>query len=181
MDGARVQLMHAISERDHQRRFRIFVPYAAKGTPIYVHAKLMIVDDEVLRIGSANMNNRSMGLDTECDVFIDAARPGNGHAVEAITRIRHTLLAEHCGLEPGQVPGLLERYGSMTAMIEALEKLGETPGKRLAPFALRPLTDAEKAVADNALLDPERPDELFEPIGGKRGLFRRGGILRRPR
>lgn len=181
MDGARVQLMHAISERDHERRFRIFVPYAAKGTPIYVHAKLMIVDDEVLRIGSANMNNRSMGLDTECDVFIDAARPGNGHAVEAITRIRHTLLAEHCGLEPGQVPGLLERYGSMTAMIEALENLGEMRGKRLAPFALRPLTDAEKAVADNALLDPERPDELFEPIGGKRGLFRRGGILRRPR
>ena len=58
---------------------------------------------------------------------------------------------------------------------------GAMPGKRLEPFALRPLTDAEKAVADNALLDPERPGELFEPIGGRRGLFRRGGILRRPR
>jgi phosphatidylserine/phosphatidylglycerophosphate/cardiolipin synthase-like enzyme len=144
---------------------------------IYIHAKLMIVDDEIVRVGSANMNNRSMGLDTECDVFIDTARPGNGHAGETITKIRHALLAEHCGVEPGRMPELLKQYGSMTAMIYALEM----PGKRLAPFALRPLTDAEKAVADNALLDPERPDELFEPIGGKRGLFRRGGILRRPR
>ena len=177
MDGARVQLCHAIAERDHKRRFRIFVPFASQGTPIYVHAKLMIVDDEILRIGSANMNNRSMGLDTECDVFIDAARPGNGHAVAAITGIRHALLAEHCGVEPSTVAERLEKDASMTALIDGLQM----PGKRLAPFALRPLTDTEKAVADAALLDPERPGELFEPIGGKRGLFRRGGILRRPR
>jgi phosphatidylserine/phosphatidylglycerophosphate/cardiolipin synthase-like enzyme len=177
MDGARVRLMHAVGERDHLRRFRIYVPYASQGTPIYVHAKLLIVDDEILRIGSANMNNRSMGLDTECDVFVDAARPGNGHAAPVITGIRHALLAEHCGLEPSQVSDLLDQNPSMIAMIDSLEM----PGKRLAPFALRPLTDTEKAVADSALLDPERPGELFEPIGGKRGLFRRGGILRRPR
>ena len=127
------------------------------------------------------MNNRSMGLDTECDVFIDAARPGNGAAAEVIARIRYRLLAEHCGLEPSRIPGLLAEHGSMAAMVDVLEAAGAMPGKRLAPFALRPLTDAEKAVADNALLDPERPAELFEPIGGKRGLFRRGGFLRRPR
>jgi phosphatidylserine/phosphatidylglycerophosphate/cardiolipin synthase-like enzyme len=180
MDGARVRLMHAIGESDPERCFRIYVPYAAQGTPIYVHAKLMIIDDEILRIGSANMNNRSMGLDTECDVFIDAARPGNAHASSSITGLRHTLLAEHCGLELSAVSGLLEKHGSMIAMIEGLAQLNLDQGKRLAPFALRPLTDAEKAVADNALLDPERPGEVFEPIGGKRGLFRRGGILRRP-
>ena len=44
----------------------------------------MIVDDEIFRIGSANMNNRSMGLDSECDVFVDANRPGNEHARDAI-------------------------------------------------------------------------------------------------
>jgi hypothetical protein len=46
---------------------------------------------------------------------------------------------------------------------------------------LRPLTDAEKAVADNALLDPERPEDLFEPFSKRRGLFRRGGFLKHPR
>jgi phosphatidylserine/phosphatidylglycerophosphate/cardiolipin synthase-like enzyme len=177
MDWARLQLCHAIAECDPQKRFRIFIPYASSGTPIYVHAKVMIVDDEVVRIGSANLNNRSMGMDTECDVFVDAARPGNGHAGPVIARLRHTLLAEHCGIDPERVPVLLEQYGSMAAMVEALEM----PGKRLSPFVLRPLSDAEKAVADNALLDPERPEELFEPIGEHRGLFRRGSSLRRPK
>ncbi len=177
MDGARVRLLHAIGERDPRDRFRIYVPFASGGTPIYVHAKLMIVDDEIIRIGSANFNNRSMGMDTECDVFIDAGRPGNGHVVPAIRRIRHALLAEHCGIEPDLIGPLLQRHGSMAAMVDALDM----PGKRLCPFALRPLTEAEKAVADNALLDPERPEEMFEAIGRRRGLFRRGSPLRRPR
>ncbi|HMP55647.1 MAG TPA: phospholipase D-like domain-containing protein [Novosphingobium sp.] len=177
MDGARVRLLHAVGERDPASRFRVFIPYTSGGTPIYVHAKLMIVDDEVLRIGSANMNNRSMGLDSECDVFIDAARPGNGHAMPVIRRLRIALLAEHCGIEPAEAERLLVLHGTMAAMIEAVPRRG----KHLAPFRLRELTDAEKAVADNALLDPERPDEMFEPIGRKRGLFRRGGFLRRPK
>jgi phosphatidylserine/phosphatidylglycerophosphate/cardiolipin synthase-like enzyme len=176
MDGARVRLLHATQERDHAGRFRVYVPMTSGGTPIYVHAKLMIVDDEIVRVGSANMNNRSMGLDSEADVFIDAARPGNGHAAPAIASLRRRLLAEHCGIAESELAELLERHGSMAAAIAA----APTTGKHLAPFVLRPLTDAEKAVADNALLDPERPEELFEPISRRRGLFRRGGILRRP-
>ncbi|MDR2856780.1 MAG: phospholipase D-like domain-containing protein [Novosphingobium sp.] len=177
MDTARVRLLHAVAEKDHAGRFRVFVPVTAGGAQIYVHAKLMIVDDEILRVGSANMNNRSMGLDTECDVFIDAARPGNGHVVPTITALRHSLLAEHCGVTVDHLVSLLARHGSMAAAIDVLPRRG----KRLEPFVLRPLTEAEKTIADSALLDPERPKEIFEPIGGKRGLFRRGGILRRPR
>ena len=176
MDGARVRLLHAVAESDHAGRFRIYVPLTSGGTPIYVHSKLMIVDDEIVRVGSANMNNRSMGLDSEADVFIDAARPGNGHAGPAIARLRLRLLAEHCGITETRLAALLAKHGSMAAAIDA----AQNSGKRLVPFVLRPLTDAEKAVADNALLDPERPEELFEPIGRRRGLFRRGGILRRP-
>ena len=67
----------AVGEKAPGNRFRVFCPFTTGGTPIYVHAKEMIVDDEVLRIGSANMNNRSMGLNTEADIFIDAARPAN--------------------------------------------------------------------------------------------------------
>jgi phosphatidylserine/phosphatidylglycerophosphate/cardiolipin synthase-like enzyme len=176
MDTARVRLMHALAERDHAGRFRLFLPMTSGGAAIYVHAKLMIVDDEIIRIGSANWNNRSMGLDSECDVFIDAARPGNGHIVPAITRLRLALLAEHCGIAPERIAALIEEHGSMAAAIDSLPRTG----KHLEQFVLRPLTDSEKAVADSAFLDPERPEEIFEPIGKKRGLFRRGGILRRP-
>jgi phosphatidylserine/phosphatidylglycerophosphate/cardiolipin synthase-like enzyme len=177
MDGARVRLLHAIGERDHAKRFRVYVPKTSGGHSIYVHAKLMIVDDEILRVGSANMNNRSLGLDSECDVFIDAKRPANGHVTPAITGLRHSLLAEHCGVTMDEMVAALEQHGSMTAAIASLPQ----EGKHLEPFALRPLTEAEKSLADNALLDPERPDEMFEPISRRRGLFRRGGILRRPR
>jgi phosphatidylserine/phosphatidylglycerophosphate/cardiolipin synthase-like enzyme len=177
MDGARVRLCHAIEEADRERRFRIFVPYTSGGTPIYVHSKLMIVDDEVVRVGSSNMNNRSLGLDTECDLFIDAARPGNGHAGPAISKLRISLLAEHCGISADLAAAELERCGSMTAMIEAQS----SDRSHLRPFALRPLSDREKAVADNALLDPERPELLFEPFSKRRGLFRMGGFLRRPK
>lgn len=180
MDTARVRLLHAVGEHDPGNRFRIFVPLTSGGAAIYVHAKLLIVDDEVVRVGSANMNNRSMGLDSECDVFIDAKRPANAASADAIraaiTGLRHRLLAEHCAITSDEVARLLDEHGSMSAMIDAARQ----PGKRLVPYALRPLTDAEIAVADSALLDPERPGELFEPIGRKRGLFRGGGFLRRP-
>ena len=45
---------------------------------------------------------------------------------------------------------------------------------------MRDLTDAEKAIADTALLDAERPEEIFEPMAKRRGLFKRGGLLRKP-
>ncbi len=178
MDGARVRLCRAIGEADHARRFRIFIPRNAAGTPIYIHSKMMIVDDEVVRVGSANMNNRSLGLDTEVDMFIDAARPGNAHAARPIERLRYRLLAEHLGMAIEAVAAALaQNQGSMIRLIESAPRAG----KRLDAFVLRPLGEAEKAVADNALLDPERPEDMFEPIGRRRGLFRRGGFLRRPR
>lgn len=177
MDGARVRLVRAIAERDHLGRFRIYIPFNAGATPIYIHSKVMIVDDEVVRVGSANMNNRSLGLDSECDLFIDAARPGNGHAVDAIARLRIALLAEHCGIAREAVEAELARHGSMITLIDNLPRRG----KYLAPFVLRPLTDTEKAIADTTLFDPERPEQLFEPFSRRRGLFRRGGLLRRPR
>lgn len=178
MDGARVRLLHAIAEKDHLRRLRVFVPYSG-AKPIYVHAKLMIVDDAILRVGSANMNNRSMGLDTEADVVIDARRPANDRAEvrAAIHALRLRMLGEHCGLPRETVAALLDEHGSMAAMIDARPL---TP-KRLEPFPLRPLGDTEKALADSALLDPESPEELFEPMSRRAGLFRRGGFLRRPR
>jgi phosphatidylserine/phosphatidylglycerophosphate/cardiolipin synthase-like enzyme len=174
MDGARTRLLHAIRDRDHANRFSLWCPYGAKGTPIYVHAKIMIVDDEVLRVGSANLNNRSMGLDSEFDVFIDAARSGGDAARKAIEGLRHALLAEHCGLEIEAVAALLAQNKSMAGMLDNAPK----GGKCLRRFEIRPLTEAELAIADNEALDPERPEEMLSFY--KRGGLFRSAILRRP-
>lgn len=174
MDGARVRLIRSLMECDHKRRFGMFCPYNAAGTPIYVHSKLMIVDDEILRIGSSNMNNRSLGLDSECDVFIDSAQSGNGDCSAAIRRLRLSLLSEHCGIGVTDVASLLDVHGSMADMIDAADK----SHKHLRRFQLRELSEAEKAIADNAVLDPEAPEEMLR-IYRRRGLFR-SLILRRP-
>lgn len=176
MDTARVELVETLKQADHAGRFHIYSPFAADGTPIYVHAKLLIVDDELLRVGSANMNNRSMGLDSECDVFIDTRRPANAEVGPIIADLRVRLLAEHCGVSMNVVREQLARRGSMAKTIAALA----TAGKHLAPLPLKRLSETERALGESALLDPERPGEMFEPIE-RRGLFRRKGQLMRIR
>jgi len=175
MDTARVRLVHSLVERDHADRFRIYNPYTTGGVPIYIHAKLTIIDDEVLRVGSANMNNRSMGLDSECDVFIDARRPANAGIEPRIEKIRQSLIAEHCGLPVEEIAEQLQRNPSMIALLDR----APSEGKHIERLPIEDLDDLRCELADSALLDPERPADMFEPIA-KRGLFRPSGRLRKP-
>ena len=176
MDTARARLFRCMEEADHKGRFGIYMPYTSGGTAIYVHAKVTIVDDEILRVGSANMNNRSMGLDSECDVFLDAQRPANAHIGPAITRIRHSLLAEHCDMSVEDIKSRLDELGSMHAVIGEAAK----EGRCLKKLRREDLTEFDEALADSEVFDPERPDEMFESVHS-RGLFRRKGSLLRPR
>lgn len=172
MDHARAELIRTLGQLDETDRFGLYVPYTGE-TPIYVHAKIMIIDDRILRIGSANMNNRSMGLDSECDVFVDSERPGNGHCQIAVARLRHSLLAEHCGLEINEVPGLLARHGGMAAMIR---EIGTDRGRTLRRFELPELNGVQEKLAESGLLDPEKPKDMFEPYAHG-GLFRSNSLL----
>jgi len=178
MDSARARLYEALRRLDPHGRFRIYHPQTEGGQPIYVHAKIMVVDDRVLRVGSSNMNNRSLRLDTECDVVIDADAPGQPALHETIAAARNGLLAEHLGVAPEAVSARLAETGSLIATIEGLRG----PGRSLVPYEIPDLSAVEAWLADHEVLDPEGPDEMFETIA-KRGLFRRFSRLRpaRPR
>lgn len=172
MDAARVKLVRAIAKARHGSRLRIYVPHTAGGDPIYVHAKTAIVDDRLLRIGSSNMNNRSMGLDSECDVTIDAALPANRGAGPTIRKLRESLLAEHLDVDPAEVARAFDGSGSLIAAIEALR----APGRSLEPLDLVAPGPMDDFIADNELLDPTSPDAMFESFT-ERGLkksWRRG-------
>ncbi len=160
MDSARARLMEALRRRDQHKRLRMVHPYTAGGAPIYVHAKVMIVDDEVLRVGSSNLNNRSMRLDTECDIAIDAA--GDAEASARIAAIRMSLIGEHLGC----ASETLDPAASMLATLDA------TDGSRLRAYEVPDLSNVEVWLADNEVLDPEGPEEMFESFN-KRSLFRR--------
>lgn len=162
MDGARLKLVAAIGELDVDDRFRVYVPVTRERKDIYVHAKVAIVDDRFLRVGSSNLNNRSQGLDSECDMVIDAALPANRDTTERMTELRHRLLGEHLDVSPEKFAIEESARGSMIAAIEALRGLG----KSLDLLDLEGMGAAEDFIASNEVLDPECVDDMFDPIAG---------------
>jgi phosphatidylserine/phosphatidylglycerophosphate/cardiolipin synthase-like enzyme len=114
------------------------------------------------------MNNRSMRLDTECDVAIDAAVPHNPQAADAIGAFRDSLVGEHLGVSQDAVADAIERTGSLIAAIEALRR---PSGRSLRPFEQPDLSAVELWLSENEILDPEGPQEMFEVLT-RRSLFR---------
>nr|AGU11158.1 Phospholipase D Active site motif [uncultured organism] len=153
MDSARIRLMKLVRDADRFDRFRILYPVNDAGTSIYVHAKIMIADDCILKLGSANLNNRSMGYDTECDVLIEA-RPDQPEMMKKIAACRNALIGEHLGRGEDEVAAELAEHGSL---VKALEVLTAKTGRRLVPVAIRDLTAAEELMAESDMADPERP------------------------
>src|SRR5690606_4341518 len=118
MDTARARLFEALKARDTYNRLRLYHPFTARGEPIYVHAKILIADDRLIRVGSSNMNNRSLGLDTECDMSIDTALPANDGQQATIAAIRDDLIAEHLDLPKERVSALIAERGLIAAIEE---------------------------------------------------------------
>merc|ERR1719154_782761 len=47
--------------------------------PVYVHSKLMVVDDDYILIGSANINQRSLGGNRDSEICIGGYQPSQTH------------------------------------------------------------------------------------------------------
>ena len=174
MDAARVRLAQVIGKEDPANRFRIYTPVTDAGADIYVHAKIMVVDDRILRVGSANMNNRSLGLDSECDLAIEAQ---DGKTEALIAGVRTRLLSEHLAASEEQVATIFEKTGSLIATIEALQQ----QGRSLRLLEMEEPSDAEGFIADTELLDPKSPSAMFEDMTGKSLFAGLGSWWRAPR
>lgn len=169
MDTARARLVTALRDCDVHGRFRMYHPFTAGGRPIYVHAKVTVIDDDVLRVGSSNFNNRSLRLDSECDVTFDADCETAVGVREVIGGIRNSLLAEHLGTDCQTIERRLAESGSLIKTIEALQ----CAGRSLREYQIPPLSPVEQWLADTKLLDPEGPQEMFEAPTRRPGLLSR--------
>ena len=128
MDSARRGLIRWLRSRDRHDRFRIRAPHTERGLPILVHSKVAVFDDRVLRVGSANLNNRSFGYDSECDLVVEAADGPAGAATRAaIARLRDRLLAHHAACPPESFAAAAARGG----LCAALDDPGLAPTRRL--------------------------------------------------
>ena len=159
MGVLRARLHRRLKAADAEGRYRMYCPHLPHlaTSCLNVHSKLLAVDDDVLTIGSANLSNRSMGFDTECNLAIEAA--GDVRLRDAIAGIRNRLLGEHLDIEPARVASEIDKRDSLIAAIQALR--GE--GRTLQPMDPAVTPDIDALVPPEAVIDPERPvdpDEL---------------------
>ena len=164
MGVLRARLHKRLKDADGNARYGLYYPHVPGleiPNVLNVHSKVLIADDELLSIGSANFSNRSMGFDTECNVAIQAR--GDERIRRVIAQVRNRLLAEHIGTDPETIAAQTARHGGrLIATIEALRRPGERTLEPLDPVVL---ADVDALVPEDAVIDPERPvkpEELVE-------------------
>jgi uncharacterized membrane protein YdjX (TVP38/TMEM64 family) len=177
MGALRARIHQRLKAADSLDRYRMMCPEVPglSDACLNVHSKVFAIDDDLFCVGSANMSNRSMAFDTECNLTLEAAPGDEGERVRAaIARMRGRLLGEHLGTSPEAVTEAIHAEGSL---LRAIERLGRH--RRLV--AIDPVVTPEMALLtiDNAVFDPERPitpDELvaeFLPEEARQPVSRR--------
>lgn len=133
-----------------RERFRAVYPYVG-DTPVFIHSKIMVTDDAMARVGSANLSERSMALDSECDVILLGT---DFETRRAVAHLRNRLLAEHLGVSEREIDDRLERGERLAALVDALS----TPARGLGPLCDAPPSEDELLWL-RTIADPERPLE----------------------
>lgn len=163
----RVGCLEMLRAADHHGRLRVVCPVTGERGQhfILVHAKLCIIDDQFLRVGSANVCGRSMGLDSECDLAIEAE--GSEQTMLAIQQTLNRLLAEHLDCPQPQVASLRQQTGSIVETIDQLRKPGRTLIPVLAESASLSIISLPEMLDPSRPIEPERiADALVEKTWG---------------
>ena len=154
MGSNRERLLRRLAKADRHGRLRAYYLAVPDGSnqEIGLHAKLVIVDDAFVRVGSSNLNHRSQGLDSECDVAIEATDEATAQAIEGL---RARLLAEHLGRPPDEVRAAVAAHG----LIGAIERL-HGPASRLRAFEIDHESGSTLPFPGTTVLDPDEPLNL---------------------
>ena len=151
------------------------------GRPVYVHAKICVVDDVWATIGSDNFNRRSWTHDSELSAAVLDTTPdvrpptdpaGLGDGARTYARdLRLQLAREH--LDVSEDTGLVDpdaAFASFAASAATLQgwhdrgRTGPRPPGRLRPLAPAPLTPMQRLWATRAY------HRLYDPDGRPRSL-----------
>ncbi|MFO7986284.1 MAG: phospholipase D-like domain-containing protein, partial [Desulfatiglandaceae bacterium] len=160
MDALRARHLQRVLAQDRHNRLRVVYPALGGDDDVFVHAKIMIVDDRMARVGSSNLTNRSMGLDTECDLTVEVSR--ESLAREGIIGFRNRLLSEHTGKPVEEVDGAFQ---AQAVFLEAFDSLQDSE-RHLHKLNLQETLpiDGAKLLPDTSLLDPHGPVKLDEVV-----------------
>lgn len=144
----RTRLLRTLREADRYNRLKVYFP----TTPgLEIHSKVMIIDDRMARVGSANLSNRSMGFDTECDLLVEA--DGERRIEEAIIGFRNNLLGEHLGSKPEEVQESFKEKGSLGKAVDSIRR----KTNKLESVDYERLSEDGVIYCDTSVCDPEHP------------------------
>lgn len=171
MGRGRARFMHLLRDRIHEGRVRFVHPVSRAGeraAAVKLHAKVLIVDDRYLMLGSANLSNRSMGFDSECNLVVEAERPADRLTVR---RTLARLLSDHTGSGLAETEKVLVEEGPLGTA----ERLSRHE-RSLEPIELHEdvqrLDDEIEELATR-VGDPERPAPQDEVLGDMFGAYTR--------
>jgi phosphatidylserine/phosphatidylglycerophosphate/cardiolipin synthase-like enzyme/uncharacterized membrane protein YdjX (TVP38/TMEM64 family) len=159
MGVLRARVHRRLVQAAAQHRYGMYCPWLGDEAPparrcLNVHSKVLVIDDELLSVGSVNLSARSMSLDTECNLAIEAK--GEPRVRAAIAALRARLLGEHLGKDPAVVAAECERSGSLITAIESLRD----QGRSLRPLGVAPEDEWSAVLADQPMIDPEEPVDV---------------------
>lgn len=156
MGVLRARVHSRLKAADAHGRYRMYcaeLPGLKENSCLNVHSKVFAVDDDLFSIGSANLSNRSMALDTECKLAIEASGSKRDEVRSAIARLRNRLLAEHLAASPEAVEAEIRRCGSLHGAVETLQQ----PGRSMTVFEPVTTPELDTLIPQQAMFDPERP------------------------
>lgn len=153
MGRLQYQQLNRLVGIDSQKKLKILYPFhreLPENEYMTVHSKIMIVDNEKLIIGSANLNNRSMGLDTESCLLIAGE----------FKELRDYLISIISGTELNKI----KANSSLFSCIKSIQE--EQNNRSLLDFDLqiKPFTIPNELMPDQDLIDQEKPSALAQKI-----------------
>jgi phosphatidylserine/phosphatidylglycerophosphate/cardiolipin synthase-like enzyme len=170
MDRARSIALWRLKSGDVFGRFHAFAPVTENGAPIIAHAKVMAIDDWLLRIGSANLNNRSHGFDTECELGVEMETETDR---AALASVRDRLAAHWVGRTAKELTELRDLSGGLAEALWALDG-----GRRLRPLQARRLGVAGEFIAEFHIGDPTDVTDSWRPARRRERLLAQARMLR---
>ncbi len=162
MDQVRGVMIRRLQEADVFGRFRAYSPVTPAGRAIIVHSKVTIIDDQIVRIGSANLNNRSLGFDTELEIGLET-RFDTGR--DTVSRFRSGLIGHFLSRDADAVERAMGTDFSLIRAIETLNRHG-----RLRPLQPQPMGKFARFIADFHLGDPTSHKDAMRPYKRRRYL-----------
>jgi phospholipase D1/2 len=186
MDVLRARILSELRTGDRHGRLRVCHPEISdlQTGCVMVHAKLMISDDRVLRIASSNLSNRSMGLDSECDLCVVARDEAERRTIRTL---RQRLLGMLLSTDPEAVAraeaNAREHGGGLLEAMDALAPhsntgspstcWGDPESLHLKELDTEADSEWDRQLPDERVVDPDRPlsaELITEVVVGEENL-----------